>query len=165
MIREDHSGKTGRFSKTCSDCKDWRKKMRLIRTTLECTTRQFQRIDAMEDPVMRYRLPLEMTRITTDVGMCLAKMMIEEETELQIDRAEQEIGENPEVNIAVDSEISMMRDECNKLMGIISNLQNVFEEFGNKFSEWVSKPCYSPDQSVGKGIMQDANDEFKTLLE
>lgn len=149
-----------------SECKSWKRKMKGIRAALECATRQLRRMDSTEDPVMRYRLPLEVIRMITDIGLSLGKMSIEDETELHIERAEHEAAEGtPGAVGMIDGEISAMREECESLVGVISVMQDFLEEFGTKFSEWVSQPHFSPDQFLGKEIMEDSRRDFKTRLE
>ena len=157
------TGKTFEAMRICRDCRDWRRKMKMTSTALECTIRQFQRIDGIDDPVTRYKIPLEIMRITTDVSLCLGKMVIEDETELRVEKIEEEMPTDPEVIRVFDNEISKMKDESEKLIVVIEDLQKMFIEFGDKFSAWVSKPCYGPDRIVGKGMMDDAKEEFETL--
>lgn len=144
-----------------------KKELRIAQTIFDCSTRQIERIASQEDPVMRYRLPVELFRISNDLMTTMSKIFFETYTEDTIEdimEAKRE-DEAPEISEKRNQGILELQLLLENLLGSISNLQRRMEEFGEQFSHYISIPQYAPNELLGKEIMTDANEEFESLME
>ena len=148
-----------------------KRELRVAQAIFDCSIRQFERMASQEDPVMRYRLPMELLRISNDVALTMAKMAFQERTEDLIEDilldAEDSDAEDKEETLAVkmEEDISTLRQETEKVIETILRFQTLMDTFNEQFSHWVSTPHYSPDQILGKKIMKDSHTEFECLTE
>ena len=154
------------YSQNCR-LRDIKKELRLSQTIFECSIRQLERISSQEDPVMRYRLPVELFRISNDLMLTLTKIFFEEYTENRIEDiidAHKSEGTS-ELPGKMEGDILDLRTQLGKVVDTVSRFQTLIEEFGEQFSHWISIPHYDPGQLLGKQILDEANAEFDSLME
>jgi len=145
-----------------------KRELKIAQTIFECSIRQIERMAGQEDPVMRYKLPIELFRISNDITLSIARMIFEESTENCIEDVLEEIykGEtSPELPERIEEEILNLREQTDKVTETVKRLQELMENFGTQFSHWVSTPHYAPEQLLGGAILDESKQEFQSLIE
>jgi hypothetical protein len=135
------------------------KDVRMSIGIMACVTRQAKHLESIDDPVLRYRLPIELMRMSMDGMISMAQMFLR-------DKYEDIMEERPDgTDEKLNNDIQALRDkliyDVDTLIESLDDIRNIQEQFYDRFSKWVSSPQYAPDQPMGQIMLESSKKDFQ----
>lgn len=125
--------------------------MKLTSVTLKTALKEIERINKIQDDVIRYQFVIRLLMMLLSFGKNMSKEYLEEEFEDQLDKFEDKSS---------DSALRFEKMETE----LLENYDQVFDQLDQYFEnmlEWIASPIYSPDHPFMKGAIQKKEKEFQ----
>ena len=119
--------------------------------------KQFERLNNIKDPVLRYSFFLEIIRTIITTFISVADSNLEDD----LARNHDDLANLPENTNPKDINILKRGiSSMEKSQGSLANLKQYISKYFDGFADWIAQPIYSPDHPLGKQMMDDSSTSF-----
>jgi len=129
--------------------------------------KSLQRLNGIEDPVIRYRMFLETIQMASETGLTYVNEKLKSDLDDLLEAFEdleiQEFTEDVKKRKQQQKDLTKNRKDRENIETTLDQLDKMntqMNKYLDGFIDWVQQPIYSPDHPLGEKMMKSSQQDF-----